>query len=395
MEAVEPRVAVEMEPMWPDRPPPHVGPILFVEGMVHRGGGRGVIAMQDIAPGTLLVAERPYLAWPTGTGEETLDVAMVTKILRHKRSNKLLKDLTNVHPVSVADIPDAALKTFEEKMGAEVDALAAKFNRERSVVLRLFMVLQMSAHGSGLYLYLSLFNHNDRPNSIKFTPTRKNPISEIRATQFIVKGEEVTVSYLEPREQTTRTRRLHLENQFAFDPNLDPTSKADALLERFQSTREEDAATNEAYVTSFEQALVDISQSSSPPTLTQLLSLRKEAIAVLDMRHLLLLRLHKLIMEAVAPLVMGEGPESALATNLIIFISTAFEIYKTQLLWLTKDHIDFATTYNDLAMGLGALLQENRTTLFATFPQWNTVTKVRAFISKCQSAFERIDGYYQ
>lgn len=95
------------------------------------------------------------------------------------------------------------------------------------------------------------------------------------------------------------------------------------------------------------------------------------------------------------PVVSGEEEEADFAAALVEYVHTAFEVYKTQLLLLPKDHIDFATTYCDLAQGLESLLAEAKPRLFAAFPQWNTMAKASKFQHFCQMNFERIRKLYE
>ncbi|CAN0090919.1 unnamed protein product, partial [Hapterophycus canaliculatus] len=44
-------------------------------------------------------------------------------------------------------------------------------------------------------------------------------VSEIRATELIREGEEITISYLEPREIALASRQSRLKDQFGFDCN--------------------------------------------------------------------------------------------------------------------------------------------------------------------------------
>lgn len=98
------------------------------------------------------------------------------------------------------------------------------------------------------------------------------------------------------------------------------------------------------------------------------------------------------------PYVSGEieedTPDTSLSQSLATYIDCAFEVYKTQLIFLPKDHIDLATTLNDLAQGIEALLIENKNFLFRTFPQWDSYQKATRFQQFCIAGFRRLDDMY-
>lgn len=104
---------------------------------------------------------------------------------------QILYDMSKVHPTSVDIVPIDMIRELETEFGSHIDKLIATYKMPRTIppshgviccpllpwhrsvgtdLIRLFLVLQMSAHSSGLYLHLSLFNHDSRPNSIKFAP---------------------------------------------------------------------------------------------------------------------------------------------------------------------------------------------------------------------------------
>ena len=140
-------------------------------------------------------------------------------------------------------------------------------------ICRLLLVLRYNGFDSGLYLYFSMFNHSDYPNCIKFAPPSTSSVppspsppllsssttlpsssslpvkikkeeertvgvdynsvfnsngsksrketpkhySEARTTRFVRKGEELTLHYLNPKETSHATRRIHLWDQHRFD----------------------------------------------------------------------------------------------------------------------------------------------------------------------------------
>jgi hypothetical protein len=102
----------------------------------------------------------------------------------------------------------------------------------RTDAIRMLLVLRLNAFQTGAYLYMSMFNHSCQPNCTKFTPSdtfhndhhhyqTSSPhlscYSQIWTTQWITKGQELTLFYLHPRELSHATRRLRLWEQHLLD----------------------------------------------------------------------------------------------------------------------------------------------------------------------------------
>jgi len=151
------------------------------------------------------------------------------------------------------------------------------------------------------------------------------------------------------------------------------------------------------FLEEFEGKLNELSEEVA---LNHLLELSKQAQPYLDARHILLLRLNRCILKAVAPKLQEgnqeeDNHENKFKENLQIFLGTAFEVYQTQIYYLSRDHIDFATTYKDISMGIESWLSLDRRVFFQTFPQWNTVTKATNMIHFCEKSFQRISKLYE
>lgn len=82
-------------------------------------------------------------------------------------------------------------------------------------VVRLLLQFQCNGFKSGLYLQLCIFNHSCSPNAVKLSPTEPGMPSVVRATRALLPGEEATISYLYPLEQSTAAR-LRALKQFGF-----------------------------------------------------------------------------------------------------------------------------------------------------------------------------------
>lgn len=269
-------------------------------------------------------------------------------------------------------------------------------------------------------MHFSLFNHQCHPNCIKFFPNPQSPddqvASQVRTTRPIKAGEELTISYIEPCEQTRARRFKILKDQFGFLPT--DSMVKDELIEKLKDSQE---ATPEilAQIESFEDRIEEIYQQIKDCTrsddfmgdfpeelLPKAIALSEEMSAILDLRHILLLRSNKMLLELLHPKIAepqqtrkkGRGKtkqKSNFGASLVLYLKTAYEIYKTQLICLSRDHIDFATTYNDISMTIESLLAWDSQKLFAEFPQWDSFEKATKFQFFCQKAFEKLDEMYR
>uniref|UniRef100_A0A6B2L6Z6 SET domain-containing protein n=1 Tax=Arcella intermedia TaxID=1963864 RepID=A0A6B2L6Z6_9EUKA len=331
--------------------------------------------------------------WPDDPSDNSLlFIDTLHTIFKHKNSKRILQELSQVHPVSLEEVPGYLLEALETKYAPQITDLSQKYKKPRSAIQRLLLVLQCSCFSSGIYLNFSIFNHSCRPNAIKFQPENSNE-SQVRATQLIKKGTEVTISYIDPREQTYGYRARVIREQFGFEP--DPKDFKDQLLEKFRA--EKPSQEDMKYVESLENQLNQLPEDNP---LQELIDIRKEALQILDPRHILILRLNRMILKEISPL-LQEGEEENeqedvnFGENLLIFLQTAWEVYQTQLIWISKDHIDFATTYSDISMGLQSLLSWDQKMVFQNFPLWNTFTKASKFQLFCDQTFEKIHKMYQ
>lgn len=237
----------------------------------------------------------------------------------------------------------------------------------------------------------------------------------MRATKLIKAGEELTISYIESAEQTRRRRHNILKNQFGFE--VTENSVKDDMIEKLRVSVE---STPEvvAKIDSFEDRIDAIYQEIKDCTrkddftgefsddlLPKIIALSGELSEVLDPRHILFLRLNKLLLEALHPkLSEPQQPKrkktkkvakSNFGDNLVLYLKTAYEVYKTQLLCLSRDHIDFATTYSDMSMAIESLLAWDSHKLFAEFPQWDSFQKATKFQYFCQTSLEKLDEMYK
>lgn len=236
----------------------------------------------------------------------------------------------------------------------------------------------------------------------------------MRATRPIKAGEELTISYIESAEQTRRRRHNILKNQFGFE--VTDNSVKDEMIEKLRESVE---STPEivAKIDSFEdridviyQEIKDCTQKDdftgefSDDLLPKIIALSGELSEVLDPRHILFLRLNKMLLEALHPKLSEpqskrtkakKVAKSNFGDNLVLYLKTAYEVYKTQLLCLSRDHIDFATTYGDMSMAIESLLAWDSQKLFSEFPQWDNFQKATKFQYFCQSSLQKLDEMYK
>eukprot|EP01126_Amoeba_proteus_P004996 TRINITY_DN11646_c0_g1_i3.p1 TRINITY_DN11646_c0_g1~~TRINITY_DN11646_c0_g1_i3.p1 ORF type:complete len:325 (+),score=66.00 TRINITY_DN11646_c0_g1_i3:76-1050(+) len=281
-------------------------------------------------------------------------------------------------------------------------------------IIRLFFVLQMSAFGSGVYLHFSLFNHQCHPNCIKFTPPETDlemkVCSQVRATRLIKPGEELTISYLDPCEQTRQRRHRLLANQFGFIPSDNPVDiLKDNLLEKLKDGHLLDDHVKEL-INGWEDQLdllhkqTNRKDSDPYPVVEKLC---EELQSILDPRHIVLLRANKMLLELLHPKLSEpetktkdrgkknkQSKEDVFGMNLVKYLRVAYEVYKTQLLALSKDHIDLATTLNDMSIAIESLLAWNSSILFKEFPQWDTFQKATKFQNYCETTFGNLHQMY-
>lgn len=192
--------------------------------LAHVGGGRGVFAAQDIAAGTLLLAEIPVSVWPDASSLDDPEV-LLGAIEAICAFPDALEASRTLHPVSLEQADEDDCLRIAGVWDAEaVDALVAGLASRHGCsavtppeVLRLGLALQHNGFVSGLYTKLTLVNHACRPNCIKFSPTSGTGwASEIWSTRPINAGEELTICYCAPAELSSRAMRAYLTTHHRF-----------------------------------------------------------------------------------------------------------------------------------------------------------------------------------
>ena len=237
--------------------PKYIGPIVLKCSFDGKnvGGGRGFVAATAIPPGTLLLAERPVVLWSElgihngSDGSIPFEIKVLAALLKRDDAVTIFSAMECLYPEKLEDYADQSviealradevhatlcvrlpsMKTHQTSNGVTLSG-TRKLNPDEA--LRLVLAIRSNSFASGLYLHFAMFNHTCMPNCIKYQPQRKdsgkeshkqnssNPISheasEVRATRWIAAGEELTLSYLLPREQSRHHRRTQLWDQFRF-----------------------------------------------------------------------------------------------------------------------------------------------------------------------------------
>ncbi|CAM9985814.1 unnamed protein product, partial [Phaeothamnion confervicola] len=247
--------------MWPSAPPLFQSAhIAFSASMPHRGGGRGLVATTDIAPGTLLLAETPCAAVPTaaecdavagmGDGAVRQEELCLWRLLQRPPAEAaaVLRDLAFLHPQSLDELlPErlAALTADHAAAVRELQEAAADAATSAAMILaalaegprpllRLLCALRFNAFQGGLSMHMSMLNHSCIPNSVKLTIAGGNregdhggnsgngdsgggARSEVWSVRPIPAGEDITINYLGAYDYCRSVRRERLRVQFAFD----------------------------------------------------------------------------------------------------------------------------------------------------------------------------------
>lgn len=311
-------------------------------------------------------------------------------------------------------------------------------------IYRMLLQLRYNGFGSGLYLNFSMFNHNDDANCIKLLPpnavddaadnnnkdvdslNKTSSYSEVRTTKYVKKGQELTLHYLNTREQIVShaTRRQHFMTQHLFDigdlekencnnklykmelvsGSIPPSNAQSPLTESsIETNRDNDdvCLRIENTLQEMEDLLNDLSlaitierlqkqqqlqqqkqqtSSSSTPNSTDeamkaleqsSLELIQESINQLQNRgHILLLRCYRLHLDCCDILSSSSSPSSSILTKKqeiqlhLRSLHSSQQLLKLQILYLGNFHPDVAETYNDLSQSIHILLSMDPNSLF-------------------------------
>ena len=444
-----------LSPQWPGRPPLYLGPMAAVNE-TEIGGGRGYIATRDLPPGTLLLVEKPIFHWPEEQIGRELGLVSILHIARHPDVRQITHDMERLHPTleAVASYLGTTTSTIDddadvEQIGNMIKAMATKHEaddalieeildvyRQKNIlrsdgreltkedVFRMILALRYNGFGTGVYLHFAIFNHAENPNCIKFAPEdQARPMSEIRTTKAVKRGEPLSLSYLDPREVSHATRRQHLYDQHRFDigERIDDLSLlpfefvAGELPKSSKDQRADDTTSRiEKVISEFEEQLGEIRTAFSVGGYTaeqverakamevatvELISAAKQQLG--NASHLLMIRCYRLHLDAAESVLsaaaIGHVNLSTTQRNELLcrFVENARNLLVLQLRYLGDSHVDLGRTYQDLAQGINALLSHAPKNLLALnlegMSNFAACSKEEA---RCEREYNRIRNLY-
>lgn len=189
-------------------------PAVFVGSIEVRriaSSGRGVFASRQLEPGTIVLAERPILAWSIEACSAQPELLGVRFALEQPDASAAL---TCLHPINLSDASPSAVGKAKRNYGGVRGDNA----------LRLALVMQFNAFDSGVFARLSLFNHacEDAANCARLDAgsgfwQSEHDLTVILVTRPIARGEELTIGYEQPCETARLARRARLKARYDFD----------------------------------------------------------------------------------------------------------------------------------------------------------------------------------
>ncbi len=457
--------------MWSHRPPLYFGQMAVVEDPAFH---RGYIATENLSPGTLLLVEEPIFRWPLEQIGSELGLMSILALLEHECAQDIVNDMEYLYPtrddvdaicmgegrvemddpqkLQIKDMIDILTMQYGGDKQLERVLSTAKRNRisksqKRSEnatldeidMFRMLLTLRYNGFDSGLYLHFAMFNHSCDANCVKFMPendvnmndnkTRK--YSEVRTTKHVRKGEPLTLHYLNPREVSHATRRLHIWEQHRFDLGSNMICHTKQLQEMdhvngslpSSSKEKED---NERITFLVEKSLKDLqdlfrdlnvasrNNLSNDEAIEMFEHCKALEIATEEMihasckklnnsRHLLLIRCCRLHLDS-SEMLLRVGTSGLPSINLTNkqqleimkkFVRTCHTLLSLQKQYLGGDHPDVARTNYDLAMGINSLLSRSPKTLFSlNLSGLQTLNGCQRYEGECRKDHHRIDALY-
>ena len=207
--------------------------ITFNNNLNNCGGGRGFIANEVIAPGTLLLAEKSFLKLShlkTKTKSRPA-IQFLKQILCDEKKtiqeiSYILKELKHLHPISYVDIEKDHVEELRKEYDEDISILKnivekdilSKFQIDDQFYLLHICKIHFNAFPSGIYLNFAMTNHSCKPNAVKWVEGShgNGNHSELRACEEIQKGTEITIGYIDKKEHIYKERQEYLYKQFRF-----------------------------------------------------------------------------------------------------------------------------------------------------------------------------------
>ncbi|CAI5725457.1 hypothetical protein KXD40_002121 [Peronospora effusa] len=390
---------------WNDVKPLVVGPIDLITNFNDVGGSRGYVAVKDLKPGTKVLVEHVYVPWPrhVDTSDPEFFLATMESILSRPDYSKIMKHLGHLYPEQVSDLPEELLAAGRQKYDPQVSELCKNFSElalSHDQVLQNVFAMQCNAFDSGVFLYNAMFNHDCNPNCVKFTPEDAGPeggVSEVRVARPIVKGEQLTISYLYPREQSRENRQKNLWEQFGFVCKCQLCQRGDSVMPPPPSAAESIDGTKPS-MQDLEKMLVGAEETikTHPKTAAAALSVALEmlsdALEIAAHDHLVFMRIHKLVADS-CDLLLRAKTERVCEYS-ILFLRSSYELLELQRTYLNPDHIDLARTLNDVSQGIQLLLSYDPKVLLTEFPEWKDFRQASVVENQYRQEYRRLKRLY-
>lgn len=405
-EEAEQQVTRSLYAPWDDVKPLAVGPIDLVTDFNGVGGCRGYVAARDLQPGTQVLVEQVYVPWPSDveTSDPEFFVATMESVLSRPDYQDIMQHLGHLFPERLEDLPEDLLAAGREKYGPQVDELCQNFSElalTHDQVLQNVFAMQCNAFDSGVFLYNAMFNHDCNPNCVKFTPEDAGPeggVSEVRVARPIRKGEQLTISYLYPREQSRENRQKNLREQFGFDCDCELCKRGDSVLPPPRGAEDESEGLKPA-MQELEKVLVGAEESikadpaSAASALAVALETLSDALEIVAHDHLVFMRIHKLVADS-CDLLLRANTERVCEYS-ILFLRSSYELLELQRSYLNPDHIDLARTLNDVSQGIQLLLSFDPKVLLTEFPEWKDFRQASVVENQYRQEYRRLKRMYE
>ncbi|POM59451.1 putative SET-domain transcriptional regulator protein, Zn-binding site [Phytophthora palmivora] len=389
---------------WDDVKPLAVGPIDLVTSFNCVGGSRGYVASRDLMPGTQVLVEQVYVPWPTDvdTSDPEFFLATMESVLSRPDYVDIMEHLGQLYPEKLSDLPEELLAAGRNKYGPQVDELCKNFSElalSHDQVLQNVFAMQCNAFDSGVFLYNAMFNHDCNPNCVKFTPEDAGPeggVSEVRVARPIAKGEQLTISYLYPREQSRENRRKNLWEQFGFECSCELCKRGDSVLPPPSAADDDgtkpDMPDLEKVLVGAEE-IIKANPESAADALSVALETLSDALEIAAHDHLVFMRIHKLVADSCDLLLRGKTER--VCEYSILFLRSSYELLELQRTYLNPEHIDLARTLNDVSQGIQLLLSYDPKVLLTEFPEWKDFRQASVVENQYRQEYRRLKRMYE
>ncbi|CAI5729796.1 unnamed protein product [Peronospora destructor] len=383
-----------------------VGPIALITSFNGIGGSRGYVAVKDLKPGTKVLVEHVYVPWPRHVDTSDISeffLATMESILSRPDYAHIMEHLGHLYPEKISDLPEELLATGRQKYGPQVNELCEIFSElalSHDQLLQNVLAMQCNAFESGVFLYNAMFNHDCNPNCVKFTPEDAGPesgVSEVRVARFIAKGEQLTISYLYPREQSRENRLKNLWEQFGFVCKCQLCKRGDSVMPLPPNAAENNDGTKPS-MQDLEKRLVGAEETIKTHTKTAAAALSvalktlSDALEIAAHDHLVFMRIHKLVADS-CDLLLRAKTERVCECS-ILFLRSSYELLELQRMYLNPDHIDLARTLNDVSQGIQLLLSYDPKVLLTEFPEWKDFRQASVVESQYCQEYRRLKRLY-